>query len=137
MKFYGMISFEGQPVEEAWKETYDEPHINNEEEADREVRRYVKSFNESLREGEKPRAVHSTGILGSGVKHSWAKHSLVTQASHLGAHDVMRCSVCHIKGKRFGVGPVKVDSLYKKFEKRCPGSPVPSKAHERWKREDY
>lgn len=136
MKFYGMISYAGAPPEEAWKETYDEPSVKTAEDAERVVKGYVEYFNNTLRPGEKPRALHSAGIEGAGTKHLWEKHSLVTQSSHLGSHDVMRCAVCHIKGKRFGLSPdVKVDSLYKKFAKVCPGEPVPLSAHERKKKD--
>lgn len=68
------------------------------------------NFNSTLRPGELPRRliriVSSEGEPAKHIiPHSWEKQNLVTISDKHGVYDKMKCRVCGIFGKRFGLGP--------------------------------
>lgn len=74
------------------------------------VDRVIAFFNRTLRPGELPRrAVRIVSSEGEPAKHiiphAWEKQNLVTISDKHGIYDKMKCRVCGIVGKRFGVGP--------------------------------
>lgn len=112
---------------EPWEEDYDDAHVTTDAEAMNKGAALVQHFNDTLRPGEKARKFLGARIVGEGESHDWHKVNLITQTRGRQNFDTMRCELCKITGKRFGLGPsVKRDSIYraKKYAK-CAGRPVP------------
>ena len=104
-----------------WWEEHDKPVTDPEKWA----KAIVARFNCTLRPGEKRRELVEVEILDvvSFKEHTWKKQNLTTVLdAYGGSHDVMKCKVCGITGKRYGLGPgIALDPKYarSKVYQRC------------------
>jgi hypothetical protein len=99
---------------ETWEETFDDAAVNSDQEAEVKARALVKWFNETLRPGERERAFHAARVIGESIAHQWEKTSLVTTTSSSGRmFDKMKCRVCGITGRRYGLDSVTRDAKYR------------------------
>lgn len=108
---------------EPWQEAYDEPSIKTREQAVDHGQELIDYFNRTLRPKEKRREFVSASLAGESNVHDWQKTNLVTCYKGGRSFDTMRCGVCGITGRRYGLGPtVERDDKYKaeKYHE-CPG----------------
>ncbi len=96
-------------------------------------------FNSTLHPGEKEREVVSVSILEkySLKDHKWEKQNLVTISDQGDLHDAMKCKVCGITAKRYGLSTIVYDKRFNKkvfcrcdtsmayFGKLLPGEKLP------------
>lgn len=79
----------------------------------------VDRFNQTLRSIERPRSILISDLeeLPESVKtaqaHNWLKTNLITIEERGRYFDTARCTGCGITGKRFGLGDITPDPLYK------------------------
>jgi len=96
MQFKVKIAHVGDP-DHAWWEEYNKDTNDPKQWAETTV----KTFNETLRPGEKPRMVIEVVVAPNHhrLSHDWEKTSLVTE---IGFFDNYKCKRCGITGKRYG-----------------------------------
>lgn len=100
--------------ETGWVEDYQRP-----EDEDHEAwgRWLIDRFNSTLRPGERPRELMSAKSAGkaTGTQHNWEKTNLMTRMGFGSTFDEMKCRVCGVTGRRYGVGEggVQLDSEYR------------------------
>ena len=101
----------------SWKEPYDKPGITSLDAARKWANQTIANFNETLHPYESPRelvdVVNGEEKKGITSTHSWEKVSLTTQVSSRGMFDAMRCTVCGITAKRYGMTNIKIDSAFR------------------------
>ena len=76
----------------------------------------IERFNKTLMAGESPREVVKVEIIEKGrtQEHVFTKQNHFTITDRYGIYDIMKCNICGVTGKRFGLsGNVKRDSKYK------------------------
>ncbi len=95
----------------SWKELYD-CHATDPQTW---AKKLIGRFNATLRSGENPREVVNVKVLGDSITkdHVWRKVNAVTIIRGSRNYDKVRCECCGITGKRFGVGGITRDSMYK------------------------
>lgn len=83
----------------------------------------IYQFNRTRKPGEKPRELVAVTILnpdGTPKRdHDWEKSNLFTVIRGNQNYDTVKCTICGITGKRFGMSStIKIDSKYraKKYE---------------------
>lgn len=118
MNYRAFIKHDGKDDASAWSEDYSYSYIETLGEAEQQARRFVDDFNASLRPGEKRRVFVRVEEIAEEVnldeRHEWRKTNLMTLASPHGRHDTMKCEVCGITGKRYGISEsVTLDSQYR------------------------
>jgi hypothetical protein len=105
--------------ENAWREPLNRPQIKSEAAAREEGARTVANFNDTLRDGERPRVLIGVefGENDASAKHDWQKTNLTTQhepGKRGRQFDSYRCEGCGITGKRFTLdGDVIPDPQFK------------------------
>jgi len=95
-----------------WWEEYDKP-ISDPQKWASEI---VEYFNHTLRPGESPRKLLRVEVLdqASQKEHSWVKQNAMTVVKGGMMYDVLKCSVCGISAKRYGIGEkIIVDTKYR------------------------
>lgn len=117
MKFVCRVS--SGPPQDPWDEIYDKPEITTIEEAILWAKRTIAMFNASLRPNEKMRTlldVDQSFAKDCDSPHTWGKTSLVTQTACGLTFDAMRCKVCGITAKRYGLGlgSIVLDAQYRR-----------------------
>lgn len=133
MKFtmkIGHLDGSGEP----WMEHENRSEIRNEDDAKAWSENCLKRFNDTLRPHEKERKL--LGVFFDVVdnkevaQHIWRKTNLMTVSDpRLGVYDTMKCELCGITGKRYGLISIKIDSKYRaKGYKVCPPELKPRKA---------
>jgi hypothetical protein len=111
---------------ESWLEHENRSEIHNEEEAKAWAERTLRNFNDTLRPHEKERklidVIFDSAENNEKSQHVWEKTNLYTIFDpRLGTYDTMRCIVCRITAKRYGLTSIKIDSKYRaKGYKMCP-----------------
>ena len=122
-KFTMKIKKIGQKDSEAWEEEEEFADITDAEVAREKAQAIVDRFNATLRKGEVERVLVDVTFAEetrySRGQHDWDKVSLVTEA---GGFDKMKCKVCGITAKRYGVGgghPVRDKKYQKDVYARC------------------
>lgn len=72
-----------------------------------------------------PRKLLSVAVLGASKNsdHTWHKTNLVTVTDRLGYYDTMRCRICGVTGKRFGLTNIKIDSQFRAKKYRTCHAP--------------
>ncbi len=123
MKFNLHVAYrdvDGEP----WIEDYNRSEITTEEHAHQYGEQIIKYFNDTLRPGEEARKLLNVTFEDNGLKayHDWSKTNLYTIIDpRLGVYDTLRCVVCRITAKRYGLTTIKIDSKYRaKGYKVCP-----------------
>lgn len=123
MKFNIHVAYrdvEGEP----WIEDCNRSEIKTEDEARAWGERTIRWFNDTLRPGERARKFLKVTFEDNDIRaqHSWRKTNLMTILDpRLGLYDTLRCEVCGITAKRYGLTSVKIDSKYRaKGYKVCP-----------------
>jgi len=116
MKFELIVRHKGGT--ETWSEPYDRPNLQTLDDACRWARETIDLFNFSLRPSERERELVELKEIqqakGASSTHTWQKTSLVTQIFHGQLFDAMRCSVCGITGRRYGIsGAVMRNAQYR------------------------
>lgn len=116
MKFEVIVRHKGGI--ETWAEPYDRPNLQTFDDACRWARKMIEQFNFTLRPNERERELvevkESQQKKGMMSSHAWQKTSLTTQIVHGQMFDAMRCSVCGITGKRYGLSTVMMrDAQYR------------------------
>ncbi|MNO15499.1 hypothetical protein D3C76_51650 [compost metagenome] len=105
----------------SWKESYDCSH-NDPEEWDKNL---IDHFNATLHPGERARELVGVEILdgSEAIKnHVWRKVNAITIVRGGQSYDKVRCELCGITGKRFGLSGITRDSKYKaKKYIKCQG----------------
>ncbi len=82
-------------------------------------------FNSTLHPGEKEREVVSVSILNKYTlkDHKWEKQNLITILGEGGMHDLLKCKVCSVTAKRYGISRIVLQKPYnKKTFRRCDTS---------------
>ena len=104
---------------EEWEESYD----RNTADPQKEAEGIIAFFNSTLRPGERPRTLVKVVLKDAeNTNHTWEKMtSGMSVEFRKQIVDIMRCSVCGITGKRYGmITRVKIDSKFsKKAFQRC------------------
>jgi len=95
-----------------WQEDYDRSCSD----ASQEALRIVELFNNTLRPHERPRTLLRVEMidLASRKDHTWDKMNLVTVFTHGHYFDVLRCRVCGVTAKRYGLHNIVLDAQYRK-----------------------
>lgn len=93
-----------------WQETYEDNGKFGRDTPTEIIKRVMDNFNATLRPGEKGRRLvrieSSEGEFAAHIiPHTWEKQNLVTIQDRHGIYDKMKCRVCGIMGKRFGLNP--------------------------------
>ncbi|MNO23003.1 hypothetical protein D3C76_127940 [compost metagenome] len=105
----------------SWKEPYDCSHNDPKAWAQDLIDR----FNATLHPGEKARELVSVEIIDTKEafkNHVWRKVNAVTIVRGGQSYDKVRCELCGITGKRFGLSDITRDSEYKaKKYIKCQG----------------
>lgn len=119
MKF--KIEIEEAETSRTWWEEYDQPRIEDIEEAKAWAAETLTRFNRTLRPNERARKILRVESIGGSTEHKWVKTSMVTQVGthHLKGKtfDAYRCEKCGITGKRFRLdGPVVRDPAYRQVK---------------------
>lgn len=115
-----------------WTEKYD---IDNNADAEEYAQNLVNKFNNTLRVNEIPRELVGVIVIKEQSEilhqHIWEKQNLITIVKGSQSYDIMKCSVCGITGKRYGLSDViKRDSKYKaKVYDTCQGAIKQIKKH--------
>ena len=97
---------------EEWFEDEDRGNIHSIEEAKVWAKETIAMFNRTLRPHEIERTVvrveelkEVTESMAEASSHDWEKTNLVTIINeYFGSHDTVKCRICGITGKRFGLG---------------------------------
>lgn len=116
MKITYIVAHDREP--NGWQEDYTDDGKFGKGTPEEIIGRILDFFNSTLRPGELPRRlvriVSSEGEPAKHViPHSWEKQNLVTISDRHGVYDKMKCRICKISGKRFGLGPeVQRDQAY-------------------------
>lgn len=104
-KFTMRIKKIGTKDSEAWDEEMEFAGITDAELAREKAQEIVDRFKATLRKGEVERVLVDVTFVEelrySRRHHTWVKVSLVTEA---GMYDRMKCEVCGITAKRYGIG---------------------------------
>jgi hypothetical protein len=95
---------------DTWIETYE-----CDGDPEKYARGIIDKFNNTLRPYEKPREFVDLKVVDDRKLHDWGKTNLITVVKGGRSYDTMKCEVCGITGKRFGLGTmgVKRDTRYK------------------------
>jgi hypothetical protein len=103
MKFRIKVKYQGDDDNKFWWEP-EERDVKDPEEWGKNI---INLFNETLREGERPRTFLGTEIIdATSVKdHTWRKTNLVTIIKSGRLYDTYQCEKCKITAKRFGLSP--------------------------------
>jgi hypothetical protein len=106
-----MFTFGFLDGSEQWEEEYEVDASNPEEQG----KHIIKTFNATLKPGEKPRKYIACRVVGESTEHDWEKLTDGMSVSFRGSCvDMYRCNKCGITGKRYGLGSQIVrDSKYK------------------------
>lgn len=97
-------------------------------------------FNSTLRPGEKKRTFVGFKILSDEKppkEHEWSKINLVTISDKTGLYDKLRCDVCGITARRYGLDTIEPDKKYRspKYQYCKEGKEVPKKRKDKKKDE--
>lgn len=108
MKITYIVAHDREPA--GWQEDYEDDGKFGRGMPEEIVGRILDFFNSTLRPNELPRRlvriVSSEGEPAPHIiPHAWEKQNLVTIIDKHGSYDKMKCTVCGIMGKRFGLGP--------------------------------
>ncbi len=123
MKISYIVANDASP--EGWQEDYQDDGKFGSGTPEEIIGRVLDFFNSTLRPGEKPRRiVRIVSSEGEAAKHiiphSWEKQNLVTINDKHGTYDKMKCRICGIAGKRFGLGPaVQLDWKFRRGHDSC------------------
>lgn len=110
-----------------WWESYDRHEVTTKEEALAYGKQTVEYFNSTLRPGERAREVLDARIVGEGEvgrSHKWRKQNLYTLADHHGNFDKVKCELCEVTARRYGISHIVRQTPYraKKYQ-YCQGKP--------------
>lgn len=90
-----------------WWEPYDIPEVTDLSQAKAWAIKTIQAFNDTLRPHERPRRLLGVEEIIDDQPvsrlHEWRKQNSMTIVDRAGMHDVYRCDVCGITGKRFGL----------------------------------
>lgn len=103
-KFTMRVKKVGQKDSQAWDELTEREEVRSLAGAKKVASSIVKSFNIDV--PKKERRVLVSVLFDESTKdstHSWEKQNLVTISDDLGFYDELKCTVCGITAKRFGV----------------------------------
>ncbi len=107
-----------------WWEKYDKPI----EDPRGWAKETIECFNSTLRPSEEPRELLDVQIIDaqSNKDHTWVKQNIMTIMRGSSSYDKVKCQVCGITGKRFGLSPsVRIDSKFMaKVYQRCDTAKV-------------
>lgn len=87
-----------------WDEDYDVPMLKTADDVRDYCETILSRFNSGRRPGELPRHMVSLEIGGDSDVHDWRKVNAATVMKGTSNYDVMRCAVCGVTGKRYGLG---------------------------------
>lgn len=125
MKFQVYVK-EAREGSEPWWESYDDNEVTTTEQALAFGKKAVTYFNDTLRPGEAAREVLDARIVGEGkgAAHSYRKQNLYTLSDHRGYFDNVKCEVCGVTARRYGVDHIVRQAPYraKKYQ-YCQGKP--------------
>jgi len=98
-----------------WWEEMDKPTVTDLKTAKQTAKDIVQYYNATLYHGDKPRVLLGVEMGGAGKRqHQWRKMNLTTIIGRGGQfYDIVCCSDCGCKGKRFGVSDVKRDRAWR------------------------
>lgn len=116
------IKYKGDKDINSWGEIYE---VNNEVNPEVFGKALIDRFNESLKPGEKGREFVGVRDITDGTfAHQWEKSNACTIIRGSQNYDTMRCKVCGITGKRYGLSSgVTRDSQYRaKVYETCTGA---------------
>lgn len=110
-KFRVYIKNKGDPDSSMWHETY-----TKDEDPEEYGRKAVDYWNASIRPHEKARVFIRAELIDDdvpAVEHQWEKQNAMTRERNGRMFDILKCRVCGITAKRYGVNHVMADSQYR------------------------
>jgi hypothetical protein len=101
-------------TDEPWVEHYDEELVTDLASAEKMGRAFIEFFNSTFHPGERPREFVRVELpKQEKLAHQWSKQNLFTQTWRGRPFDIVRCEVCGITGKRWGLSEPVLDRKYR------------------------